>query len=281
MTEEFVKQFDIWVDDYFKQSEQNKNYVEILSKSMYYSLKSGGKRFRPYLAFSLFKIWNSHVDQIKNICLAIEMIHTYSLIHDDLPCMDNDDYRRGQLTNHKVFGEDIALLAGDSLLTEAFQLISNCENLKVEVRLKLIQLLASKIGVFGMVGGQVLDMKADKKINHKELQKVHTLKTAYLIQFAALAGALCASATEAEIQFVSEFGLSLGLAFQIKDDLLDMTEQQQDFKNYVSVLGLKETQIELHEQTQIAQKSLTQLQKKSAALDDLFHLTEMNLTRTV
>ena len=148
----FLNTFEKSVNDYLQENLFQKNkYAVVVNESIQYSLKSSGKRFRPFLAHLVFKLGSENDSLLKSWALAIEFIHTYSLIHDDLPCMDNDDYRRGVLTNHKVYGDDVALLAGDSLISEAFRLISEDQNLKAEIRIQLIKLLAEKIGPAGMV----------------------------------------------------------------------------------------------------------------------------------
>lgn len=275
--------FNRWLESHINELSLRANSIPLMNESQSYSLLTGGKRFRPFLTYLISKLWMLDIESIKNYCLALEMVHTYSLIHDDLPCMDNDDYRRGQLTSHKKFGEDIALLAGDALLTEAFYLISHQKNLKADIKIKLIQILSEKIGATGMVGGQVLDMKSDfqkefqilseskaqnpptSTLQNTEdslhiLEKIHTLKTGYLIQAAAVGGAILAEASNEELQFISDFALNLGLAFQIKDDLLDANDPEQDFKSYLFLLGFEQTQHELQKKSDLAENSIRKLQ---------------------
>jgi geranylgeranyl diphosphate synthase type II len=275
----FLIQFEGSLENYLA------NHVAIPPKkyklvfdSIGYSLKSNGKRFRPLLAFLVFSLWSKNYKQIEAWCLALEFIHTYSLIHDDLPCMDNDDYRRGVLTNHKVYGDDVALLAGDSLISEAFKLITDDQNLIASTQVKLIQLLALKIGPEGMVAGQVLDMKVNSKISEDELKQIHLLKTGYLIQTAAIGAGLILELDSKEINLISDFALNLGLSFQIKDDLLDHTSADQDFKSYVSILGLERTKDELQRHSHLATQQLKQLCSESTQA--LQELIEYNLTRT-
>ena len=288
-SEKFVNDFSIWVEDYLQQQVIKKNFVELLFESKSYSLKSGGKRFRPFLVYLVSQLWSVPIEQIKNYCLAVEMVHTYSLIHDDLPCMDNDDFRRGQPTNHKKFGEDIALLAGDALLTEAFYLISHDHHLTADCKMSLVALLSEKIGSFGMVGGQVLDMKAVSSASEienqlKKIEQIHLMKTGYLIQAAAVGGAVLAQVHSQALQFVSDFSLQLGLAFQIKDDLLDVHDHEQDFKSYVSVLGVEQTQHALFKTSTAAIESLIHLKSEKninlQAIELLFLLVEYNQIRT-
>lgn len=280
MLHNFSELFQTWLQEYFDESAKNKNFVELLFKSQQYSLQAGGKKFRPYLAMTVFKIWKTELQTIKNFCLAIEMIHTYSLIHDDLPCMDNDDLRRGKATNHKIFGEDIALLAGDALLTEAFRLIASEKTISADVRIQVIAYLSEKIGSFGMVGGQVLDMKADSDLDFNQLKKIHQMKTGCLIQASAVGAALIASANAAEVDLIAEFAENLGLAFQIKDDLLDFQDSEQDFKNFVSIIGLQkaEDQLQLHSKTAY---DLLQHLQKNPAVDELRALVTNQNKRTM
>jgi len=277
--QKFSQLFQTWVTEYFEKSASQKNFVELLFKSQEYSLKQGGKRFRPYLAATVFQIWQQDLNLIKKFCLAIEMIHTYSLIHDDLPCMDNDDFRRGVPTNHKVFQEDIALLAGDALLTEAFHMISSDQNTPAEVRVQAIESLSKMAGSFGMVGGQVLDMKATKSVTLQQLQQIHEMKTGCLIQAAALGAAKIAKASPIEQKTIAEFSHHLGMAFQIKDDLLDIADNDQDFKNYVSVVGFAETEKHLQNHTQQALDCLQSLNSKAEAISLLFSLIQNNQKR--
>ncbi|MEQ1724138.1 MAG: polyprenyl synthetase family protein, partial [Pseudobdellovibrio sp.] len=273
---EFVLKFESWLKEYLDYSKKNKNYADILLKSQEYSLLSGGKRFRPFLAYLVFDLFSKDYSKIKNLCLSLEMIHTYSLIHDDLPCMDNDDYRRGKPTNHKVFSEDIALLAGDGLLSDVFYLLATDSALNAEVKTKLVALVSEKIGSTGMVSGQVFDMQANSQISLDQLKQIHTLKTAHLIQASALGAALAAQVNSIELHNISEFSLNLGMAFQIKDDLLDYNDNEQDFKSYLSILGHEKTQQELVKHSNEALSNLKKLAKASEALEKLI---EYNLKR--
>ena len=236
--------------------------LELLWKSMGYTYFLDGKRFRPFLCYLTAKAFDKPFSVVFPWALAIEFIHTYSLIHDDLPCLDNDDFRRGQPTNHKVFGEDIALLAGDALLTEAFLVVSNLPN-------QVIRLLAQKTGALGMVGGQVLDMKVDTQMQLSHLEQIHLLKTANLIEAAVVGAALLSGATENQIKGLGTFASQLGIAFQIKDDLLDGLDHNQDFKNYIQILGEEKTQIELKNKTETAQQALKKIDLSAEALESV------------
>lgn len=274
---EFIIQFESWLQSYLKTAQKNKNYSEVLLKSQEYSLMSGGKRFRPFLAYLVFGLFSTEFDKIKNLCLSLEMIHTYSLIHDDLPCMDNDDFRRGKPTNHKVFSEDISLLAGDGLLTDVFYLLAADERLRPAVKVDLIAIISEKIGSMGMVSGQALDMKADNEINFEDLSRIHKLKTANLIQASAVGAALVADCSEAELHNISEFSYNLGMAFQIKDDLLDFSDKVQDFKNYPKLLGLQKANEELILHSESARQHLELFNKLNT--NTLMELVEFNLKR--
>ncbi|MFD2214084.1 polyprenyl synthetase family protein [Metabacillus endolithicus] len=198
-----------------------------LQESMIYSLEAGGKRLRPILVLAVLHTYNKPEELGLATACAIEMIHTYSLIHDDLPCMDDDDLRRGKPTNHKVFGEAIAVLAGDGLLTQSFALIANDPTCSAEQKLRLISELVKASGAEGMVGGQVADMEGEaKKLSIEELQSIHENKTAKLLAFSIIAGAILAEAPEEDINKLREFSYHVGIAFQIRDDILDLEGNQ-------------------------------------------------------
>jgi geranylgeranyl diphosphate synthase type II len=198
---------------------------QILKDAMQYSLEAGGKRIRPLLLFAALSAFGENPEKGILAASAIEMIHTYSLIHDDLPSMDNDDLRRGKPTNHKVFGEATAILAGDGLLTYAFEVIGKIpfEYADAETKLQLIIELAKAAGAEGMVGGQIADMEGEEKsLSLEELEYIHIHKTGKLLKFSVLAGAIIAGANESHMEGLSAFAHHLGLAFQIQDDILDL-----------------------------------------------------------
>ncbi|MGG3924628.1 polyprenyl synthetase family protein [Metabacillus fastidiosus] len=198
---------------------------DTLKESMLYSLNAGGKRLRPILVLATLHAYGKKEELGIAVGCAIEMLHTYSLIHDDLPCMDDDDLRRGKPTNHKVFGEALAVLAGDGLLTQCFSIIVNEKNPEVtaEMKIRLISEFVKAAGPEGMVGGQVLDMEAETKtLTLPELEYVHENKTAKLLMFSIIAGAILADASESDIQYLRTFAFHLGIAFQIRDDILDI-----------------------------------------------------------
>lgn len=210
-----------------------KDYSYGLSEAMAYSLLNGGKRIRPFIVIEAYKLFSgsSDIKAALPYACALEMIHTYSLIHDDLPCMDNDDYRRGKPTSHVVFGEDIALLAGDSLLTYAFEVAASNENVSDKsARLATIA-LAKYAGFSGMAGGQMIDLKSAENINSLySLMIMHSLKTAALIKCAAVLGYLASTETPNEevINDLEKYAENIGIAFQIKDDILDKTSTSEE-----------------------------------------------------
>ncbi len=196
---------------------------EIIKESMLYSLEAGGKRIRPMLLFATIDAFGDKVEKGLLTAAAIEMVHTYSLIHDDLPSMDNDDLRRGRPTNHKVYGDAFAILAGDALLTYSFQLITETAEVDAETKLKLIRELSIAAGAEGMVGGQVADISGENRcLTLDELEYIHIHKTGKLLSFSAVAGALLAGAPNAMVEQFGKFAHHLGLAFQIRDDILDL-----------------------------------------------------------
>ena len=194
-----------------------------LKESMIYSVEAGGKRLRPILLFASCEAYGGEISNVLSSAAALEMIHTYSLIHDDLPAMDDDDYRRGKPTNHKVFNEATAILAGDALLTYSFKIIADDPKLKDKQKVVLSRLLANVSGPGGMVGGQIMDMEAEKKpATLEELERIHALKTGELLRFAVYAGAYLSDATDKQLKALTIFAYYLGLIFQVQDDILDV-----------------------------------------------------------
>ncbi|WP_042224071.1 polyprenyl synthetase family protein [Oceanobacillus manasiensis] len=201
---------------------------EVLKKSMLYSIEAGGKRLRPILLLASYEAFGGKLNKVLPTAVALEMVHTYSLIHDDLPAMDNDDFRRGKPTNHKVFNEATAILAGDALLTYSFEIVGTDTGLSNEQRIRLVRMLAEVSGPAGMVGGQLLDMEAeDRPLALEELERVHTLKTGELLRFAVFAGAYIAGANSKQLAALEKFAYYLGLIFQVQDDILDVTGDQE------------------------------------------------------
>jgi geranylgeranyl diphosphate synthase type II len=201
------------------------NIPEGIYNAVHYSVFAGGKRIRPILCLAAVDAVGGNLAPAMPVACALELIHTYSLIHDDLPAMDNDDFRRGKPTNHKVFGEAIAILAGDALLTEAFVLLSRAEKerLPVQRRLSVIQEIAQAAGISGMVGGQALDVLSEKSMPAEDsLGEIHRRKTGALIVAAVKAGAVLFNASKDKVQALSQYGTNVGMAFQIADDILNV-----------------------------------------------------------
>jgi geranylgeranyl diphosphate synthase type II len=203
------------------------NAPSSLKEAMNYSLQAGGKRIRPILLFATLQSFGKDpLDGLK-AALALEMIHTYSLIHDDLPSMDDDDLRRGRPTNHKVYGEAIAILAGDGLLTYSFQQLSQMKLINLEARMNLIELFAKAAGPEGMVGGQTSDMLGEgRALSLEELESIHVRKTGRLLACGVRAGAILSQANEGQLDLLDTYAHHLGLAFQIQDDILDIEGNQ-------------------------------------------------------
>ncbi len=236
--EQFLKD---WYDR-FSREPQTK-----LFEAMEYSLLAGGKRLRPVLAFEFCRLCSGEWKAAAPFAAAVEMIHTYSLIHDDLPCMDNDDYRRGRLTNHKVFGEGIAVLAGDALLTDAFAVASTAK-LPQSARMgEAIGVLSECAGSLGMVGGQVLDiMSEDRELTEQEVLDIQSRKTGALIRAACALGAIAGGADEQQFHAACQFAAALGLAFQIRDDMLDVIGTREEMGKGVGTDESKNTFVKLY-----------------------------------
>ena len=238
-----------------------------LFEAMEYSLLAGGKRLRPIFAFEFCRMCGTAWENAAPFAAAIEMIHTYSLIHDDLPCMDNDDYRRGRLTNHKVYGEAMAVLAGDALLTDAFAVASTAKLADPADMAFAIGVLSESAGSLGMVGGQVLDiMSEERECTEEEVIAIQTRKTGGLINAACVLGAIAGGANEEQIAAASRFAGALGLAFQIRDDMLDIIGTKEEMgkgvgtdetKNtFVRIYGLEKCEELVQKYTNIAIESL-------------------------
>ena len=216
-----------------------------LFKAMSYSLRAGGKRLRPFLVYQFCAACGGKETDADNAALAMEMIHTYSLIHDDLPAMDNDDYRRGRLTNHKVYGEAMAILAGDGLLTDAFMTLASAP-LPADRLLTAVQLLSAEAGPWGMVGGQALDMLSEeRKLTEEEVIAIQTRKTGGLIRAACGLGVLCGGGTAEQLEAARRYADGVGLAFQIRDDVLDVIGDAAKLGKATGVDGNKNTFVRL------------------------------------
>ena len=219
---------------------------KLLFDAMNYSLQAGGKRLRPVMAFEFCRMCGADWRNAAPLAAAVEMIHTYSLIHDDLPCMDNDDFRRGKPTNHKVYGEAMAVLAGDALLTDAFTVASTAP-LQGRHMADAIGILSECAGSLGMVGGQVLDiMSENRELTEQEVLDIQSRKTGALIRAACALGALAGGATEEQFDAACRFAAALGLAFQIRDDMLDVIGTQEEMGKGVGTDETKNTFVRLY-----------------------------------
>lgn len=227
----FLKESKTFVEEKLVSYANELQCPNVLREAMAYSLEAGGKRLRPLLLFATLQAFGKERNLGVGAACALEMIHTYSLVHDDLPCMDDDDLRRGKPTNHKVFGEAMAVLAGDGLLTYAFQIVMAYEQKEIsaEKKVRLVLELAKAAGPEGMVGGQVEDMEAEgKQLTIDELEYIHKHKTGKLLEFAVLAGAILSNATKEQEEKLLEFAKNIGLAFQIRDDILDVEGTEEE-----------------------------------------------------
>lgn len=241
---------------------------DIVCDAMRYSVENGGKRIRPVLVLEACSICGGEIDDAVDIACALEMIHTYSLIHDDLPCMDNDDMRRGKPSCHIKYGEEYALLAGDGLLTYAFEVITG-SNIGSDKIVKAVRCLANNSGFNGMIGGQVVDLRSEgKQISYERLKTMHSLKTGALIRCAAELGCICAGADEEKTAQLVSYADRLGLAFQIVDDILDVIGDEKELgkpvgsdcvsekTTYVTLFGLDAADTMAKEITAEAKKAI-------------------------
>ena len=218
-----------------------------LFEAVEYSLLAGGKRLRPIFALDFCRMCGGAWENAAPFAAAIEMIHTYSLIHDDLPCMDNDDFRRGRPTNHKVFGEGMAVLAGDALLTDAFMIAASAKLPNSGDMGRAIGLMAEGAGSLGMVGGQVLDiMSEQRELTEREVLDIQSRKTGCLIHIACCLGVIAGGGSEAQLKAAADFAANLGLAFQIRDDMLDVIGTQEEMGKGVGTDETKNTFVRLY-----------------------------------
>lgn len=268
--------------DSFLEKRMGKPGISTVDEAMKYSLLAGGKRLRPILLMAAADAVGANGYDYLTAACALEMIHTYSLIHDDLPCMDNDDYRRGRLTNHKVYGEAMALLAGDGLLTLAFEVLLEQRNVAPSTLVEMAHETAMCAGNFGMVGGQALDLASEgRQISAKELKTLHEGKTGALFIAAIRGGAHLGGATDEQLLALTRFAELIGLAFQIEDDILDVTSTEaelgkpigSDEKNhkstYVTLFGLEGAKKMAEETTEEAMRCLDSFGEKAEALREI------------
>ena len=259
---------------------------KLIMEAMNYSVTVGGKRLRPMLMQETFRLFGGEGDVIEPFMAAQEMIHTYSLVHDDLPAMDNDEYRRGKKTTWVAYGEDMAVLAGDGLLNYAFETalkaFGKADALKVAEALKI---LAGKAGIHGMIGGQVVDvMSEEKKIDMETLLFIHRNKTSALIQSSMMIGAVLASASKEDVEKIEKIGEDIGLAFQIQDDILDVTSSLEvlgkpvhsDEKNekttYITLEGLEKSRKDVEEISHRAIDGLRSFERENQFLNELVEM---------
>lgn len=267
-------------------------YPETIYEAMRYSLMAGGKRLRPILCLATCELTGGTLESAMPTACAMEMVHTMSLIHDDLPAMDNDDYRRGRLTNHKVYGEDIAILAGDGLLTYAFEFIARqTKDVPAERVLSVIAWLGRAVGAEGLVGGQVLDLQSEGKpdVTVDTLTYIHRHKTGALLEASVVCGAILAGADEATLNRLSEYAQNIGLAFQIIDDILDITATPEELgktagkdlvaqkATYPSLWGLEESR---RQADQLIASAKAQLDPFGDRAQPLRALTDYIVART-
>jgi len=257
---------------------------ELIVESMKYSLMAGGKRVRPMLCFAATEMFGGTIEAACPTAVALEMIHTMSLIHDDLPAMDNDDFRRGKPTNHKLYGDDVAILAGDALLSEAFHHVaSETAGVPAERVVKVLAALGQSVGAVGLAGGQVLDLKSEGKsdVGMDTLTWIHTHKTAALLKAAVSCGAILAGANDEQVKQCEIYALKIGLAFQVADDILDVTASTEelgktagkdldaDKTTYPKLLGLDRSKEVAQELVDEAKQALEEFGPAAAPLNGL------------
>ncbi|WP_399632594.1 polyprenyl synthetase family protein [Sporosarcina sp. SG10008] len=255
------------------------NVSETLKSSMAYSINAGGKRIRPLLVLATLEDLGVESKDALTVACAAELLHTYSLIHDDLPCMDDDNFRRGKPTNHIVYGEGVAVLAGDALQTLAFGSLTHLSDTSAQDTIRIIRLLSDASGATGMVGGQMLDIEGEtKSVSLSELETIHVNKTGALLSFCIGAGAILAGLDEEKSAKLKDFAYHIGLAFQIQDDILDITSTTEELgktagsdalsekSTYPSLLGLEGAMARLAEHHQSARESLAFLEAEHPLL---------------
>ena len=252
----YLKEKTNFFETELKKELQELSYPETIAKGMEYAVLNGGKRLRPFLLFATLELLNEDINKGVKSAIALEMIHSYSLVHDDLPALDNDDYRRGKLTTHKVFGEAEGILIGDSLLTHAFYVLSqkNLEFLSSEQIVNIISKTSEYAGINGMIGGQMIDIQSeDKKIDLETLKYIHSHKTGKLIRLPIEIACIIANLEKEKREVLEEYADLIGIAFQVKDDILDVEGTFEELgkpvgsdvdlhkATYPSILGMEES----------------------------------------
>ena len=252
----YLKEKTNFFETELKKELQELSYPETIAKGMEYAVLNGGKRLRPFLLFATLELLNENINKGVKSAIALEMIHSYSLVHDDLPALDNDDYRRGKLTTHKVFGEAEGILIGDSLLTYAFYVLSqkNLEFLSFEQIVNIISKTSEYAGINGMIGGQMIDIQSEnKKIDFETLKYIHSHKTGKLIKLPIEIACIIANVEKDKKEVLEEYANLIGLAFQVKDDILDVEGTFEELgkpvgsdvdlhkATYPSILGMEES----------------------------------------
>jgi len=262
---------------------EERDFQKTVMEAMNYSVLAGGKRLRPMLMQETYRMFGGNEKIVEPFMAAIEMIHTYSLVHDDLPAMDNDEYRRGKKTTHAVYGEAMGILAGDALLNFAFETAAGALALKTDERTaRAIQILAKKAGIYGMIGGQVVDVESEgQPLSREKLDFIYHLKTSALIEGSMMIGAVLAGASQEETEKIEQVANDVGLAFQIQDDILDVTSTLEvlgkpinsDDKNnkttYVTLEGLEKAKADVEAISRRALSTLASLEHKNPFLEEL------------
>ena len=278
-TEEYKAYIEAFLKDHIHSFEGEPQ--KILFDAMGYSLLAGGKRLRPVFAFDFCRMCGGDWQKAAPFAAAVEMIHTYSLIHDDLPSMDNDDFRRGRPTNHKVYGEAMAILAGDALLTDAFAM---CTRVKCRDIGFAVSLLSECAGSLGMVGGQVLDILAEsRELTEEEVIAIQSRKTGALINAACVLGVIAGGGNEKQLETASRFAACLGLAFQIRDDMLDVIGTQEEMGKGVGTDSNKNTFVKLYgleKCEELVRKYTDAAIEALDAFDDNSYMKELALSLT-
>ena len=261
-------------------------YQKTVIEAMNYSVLAGGKRLRPMLMQETYRLFGGTGTVVEPFMVALEMIHTYSLVHDDLPAMDNDEYRRGKKTTHAVYGEAMGILAGDSLLNYAFEVAASAFTMQLDANVaKALQILAGKAGIYGMIGGQVADIESEnKQVDLGTLTFIHRNKTGALMESAMVIGAVLAGATEEEQKKICQIAADVGFAFQIQDDILDVTgttevlgkpvgsDQKNSKSTYVSLKGLEQAKADVALLSNRALDTLASLPYQNPFLEELIQM---------